>query len=236
MPAVVRGCGTRVKNGVYAETLLGPDGHPIECFIKDPAMPIDAQAMGLTQIGIKLIEHDGVTHIFDWVGEGYYPNVSDFIEEVRRFGASRRLPSNLDFSKLSVSSRLILLHSRALTPGFDPPVDSPQRCPRIIKAMHDRLSLPIDTHICAAQWWADHDAKERLLPGERYTREMPSFSYAAQQRPGPYVPLSKVGIFMTLPIHQIAVVRDPSTDAHTKTMEKVGGSLSPDIPLNLVDE
>ena len=232
---VVRGCGTRVLGGVYVETLLGPDGHPIECMIKDPPLGIDVQSMGLTPVGIKLIEHQGVVHIFDWVGEGYYPNVSDFIEEVRRFGASRRLSQNLDFSKLSARSRLILIHSRAGVPEFENPYESPQQCPRLVRALHDRLQIEPLAHVCANQWWADHDAKQRLLPGEIYTREMPSFTYEARQQPGSYTE-TKPAIFMVLPISRIAVVKDPSTNSHVETACKVGAQLSLDIKIDVVDE
>jgi hypothetical protein len=42
------------------------------------------------------------------------PYVSDYIEEVRRFGASRKLNPNLDFSQLTRWSRMILIHPYAL--------------------------------------------------------------------------------------------------------------------------
>jgi hypothetical protein len=238
---IIRGCGTRVLGGVYVETLLSADGHPIECMIKDPAIAIDPQAMGLTPVGIKLIEQNGVTHIFDWVGEGYYPYVSDFIEEVRRFGASRRLPSTLDFSRLSPESRLILVHSRAVTPAFEPDVlasvqsATPQMCPRMIRCLHDKLKYLQPDHICAAQWWQDHDAKARLLPFEMYDRELPSFAYKARQMPGPYATI-KPGIFMVLPISRVAVVRDPQTGSHEATMTRIMNGLTGSIPLEAVDE
>jgi len=208
--------------------------------IKDPPLPIDPESMGLTPVGVKLIEHNGVVHIFDWVGEGYYPYVSDFIEEVRRFGASRRLPQTLDFSRLSPMSRLILLHSRALVPAFEESVNEPQVCPHLIKAVHDRLQILSLTHTCANQWWADHDAtgknNARLLPGEPYEREMPSFTYVARQQPGPYIEPAQVGIFMVLPISRIAVVRDPSTGSHEGIAAKIVDKLLSSIPLQLVDE
>jgi hypothetical protein len=57
-----------------------------------------------------------VTHIFDIVGREAYPNVSDFIEEARRLGVSRRLEleDKGQYARLSSRSRLILLHERAV--------------------------------------------------------------------------------------------------------------------------
>src|SRR5436305_411760 len=49
-----------------------------------------------------------------WIGAEFYPYVSDYIEEVRRFGASRKLNPNLDFSQLTRWSRMILIHPYAL--------------------------------------------------------------------------------------------------------------------------
>jgi hypothetical protein len=101
---------------VYFETMLAPagEGHPVECFIKDPPMLLDTQAIGLTPIGTKIISMNGVNHVFDWVGTSHYPNVADFVEEVRRFGASRRAAQNIDFSLLSPDSMLVLVHSRTV--------------------------------------------------------------------------------------------------------------------------
>jgi hypothetical protein len=96
----VRGCGTRVKGGIYAECKLSPFGMPIEHFLIDPPNPIPDD-LGLTPVGVKLFERDGVFHILDWVGSAHYKNVADFIEETRNFGASRRLSKSTDFSKLT---------------------------------------------------------------------------------------------------------------------------------------
>src|SRR5258708_37000382 len=58
-------------------------------------------------------EGDPIFDLLIWVGEEHYPYCSDFIEEVKQFGAPRRLNPNLDLSLLSRSSRMILAHPRA---------------------------------------------------------------------------------------------------------------------------
>ncbi len=109
--SVLRGCGHREKGGVYFECNTGPGGAPIEEFLVDPPQQVDTRL--LCKAGIKLVNTDGVWHILDWIGHGFYPNVADFIEEARRFGVSRRLRANLDFSKITPESRLLCVHARA---------------------------------------------------------------------------------------------------------------------------
>lgn len=240
---IERGCGTRVKGGVYIETMLGPNGCPLECFMKDPPIAIDADAIGLSHIGSRIVERNGVTYVFDWVGESFYPNVTDFIEEVRRYGASRRMSANLDWSKLSPESKLVLVHSRAVYDMTDQMREviqlyHSQICPLATKMFHDGLqNVNIFTHgatqQCARHWWYDHDQQEQLTAGETYTRTMPSFEYKAVTRV--QTPTYAPGIFLVLPIHRVAVVRDEGTDSHVQTIEKVSDKLGGAFPVELVD-
>ncbi len=118
---VPRGCGDREPGGVYAESGLSPRGRPLEEFLIDPPLPIPA---GLDLIhkpqiwqrmlpsGEPALDVEGLP-IYDlliWVGQEYYPYVPDYLEEVKRYGASRRLNPHLDLSLLSRSSRMILAH------------------------------------------------------------------------------------------------------------------------------
>ena len=239
-----RGCGTRVLGGVYAETAMGPNGHPIECFIKDPPMVIDPNDVGLSHIGVKLVEQDGVTYIFDWVSAQHYPNVSDFVEEARRFGASRRLPSTLNFESMGKSVMLALIHDKAVTFHDHYGTDdcetrkmSPQVCPQLVKSMHDGI-MPSVHGPCARVWWGDHDSVDEdgghLNAGELYTRVMPSLSYTARQEVEDAT--YQTGIFMILPLARIVVVRDPGTGSHDKTSETIREKLNGRLPVELVDE
>jgi hypothetical protein len=57
------------------------------------------------------------------VGAEFYKYCPDYLEEVRRFGASRRLNPNLDLSLLSKSSRMILAHPLVINTVWQ------QQCP-----------------------------------------------------------------------------------------------------------
>lgn len=117
---VERGCGTRAEGGIYAESGLGPNGLPIELFVPDRVVPVDGEAMGLSSIGVKLIrsKKTGVWNIYDIVGQEHYPNPTDWLEETRRYGASRRLSQSLPFHLLTSASRMIVLHRRAYIQNY----------------------------------------------------------------------------------------------------------------------
>ena len=140
---LVRGCGRRIRGGIYAEVDAttpvppppavatpvasvapgAPEPDPVatefERCLLDPPIPVDVVAMGLSAIGVTLVRttaSDGraVTHVFDIIGQSHYPNVASFIDEARAHGVSRRLSRSLDFSRLEAGrSRLVLVHARA---------------------------------------------------------------------------------------------------------------------------
>ncbi len=126
---VPRGCGDREPGGVYAECGLSPRGRPLEEFLIDPPLPIPA---GLDLInkpqtwqrmlpsGEPALDVEGLP-IYDlliWVGAEHYAYCPDYLEETRRYGASRRLNPNLDLSLLSRSSRMILAHPLVLNTAW----------------------------------------------------------------------------------------------------------------------
>ncbi len=140
---VPRGCGEREPGGVYAESGLSPRGRPLEEFLFDPPLPIPE---GLDLInkpqlwqrtfasGEPALDEKGQP-IFDlliWVGEEHYKYCPDYLEETRRYGASRRLNPNLDLSLLSRSSRMILAHPHVLNTRWQeqrPPQSCKKRVP-----------------------------------------------------------------------------------------------------------
>jgi hypothetical protein len=227
LSSVRRACGRRMRGGIYAETRLSEDGHPIEAFIVDPPIPVDIGLLGLAAVGVQLIEVEspaitmhGIHHVFDVVGQEYYPYPADYIEETRRLGASRRLPANLNgrslpaFSQLGPGSRLVLIHARAVIENF---VDYPQpprvQCPKGIDT-HAISPLP---EMCAGLWWHDlpdqpdesgrsaavvaHHALTVLRRIEGGTR------YLGYPRPVEIVPSYQHGIFLSLPISNLAVIQ-----------------------------
>lgn len=113
-----RGCGFREQGCVYWEVPLGPGGAALEDYLLDPPVPVDVDGLGLTAVGVKLVElpdkHTGapVVHLLDWVGEQHYACPADFLEEAGRYGLSRKIPRTLPFERLTPGSRLILVHRR----------------------------------------------------------------------------------------------------------------------------
>jgi hypothetical protein len=109
-----RGCGYRQPGGAYFAVPLGPGGRAVEEFLIDPPVVIDDPGrLGLSSVGVTLIERDGVTHVLDLVGREHYPTVASFIDEARRMGISRRAPKTIDFGRITPSSRLLLAHAHA---------------------------------------------------------------------------------------------------------------------------
>jgi hypothetical protein len=236
-----RACGRRIRGGIYAETHLSRHGLPIEYFIVDPPITVDLAQLGLAAMGVQLIEvqgaddkrqpaSDGVHHIFDVVGQEFYPYPADYVEETRRLGASRRLPANLDFSKLGPGSRLVLIHARALIENFSVYPQPPQlSCPKGI-ALHAHAPLP---EMCAGLWWHDlpgeadaagahagqptrgeTDSHDERLAANRapvafslLRRIEGGTQYYGYPRPAGVIPSYRHGIFLSLPISNLAVIQ-----------------------------
>lgn len=122
---VARGCGEREPGGVYAESGLSPRGRPLEEFLFDPPLPIPEglDLVNKPQLWMRTLasgepaldaEEQPIYDLLIWVGEEHYKYCPDYLEETRRYGASRRLNPNLDLSLLSQSSRMILAHPHVL--------------------------------------------------------------------------------------------------------------------------
>lgn len=240
--SVERGCGSRVVGGVYAECGMGPGGHPLEDFIIDPPAILDSDgfaALGVSPRGVTLLEINGVYHILDWVGSENYPNVADFLEEVRRFGLSRRLPRNLDFAKLTAQSRLLLLHARAYIHNFHEYVWGGwvnikyNRCP----TKHPEHGLVEPPLMCAGVWWQDVEggqpSKSNSAHPRLVHRKMPSFSYEAACRPEGVAPLYNTAIFASFPISRLVVIRDSEGHTHERAASNAGKAA---LPVELEDE
>lgn len=187
--------------------------------IKDPIASFDPDSVGLSPVGVKLVNIDGTWHVFDWVGAKHYPNAADFLEEAVRFGLSRRISKKEDFSLLSAESRLILVHPKAIVTGE---VEGVPPCPTERHPVHsDRM----DIQEAGRLWvvgdpntvsedsllyeetpiWATHKVAEDEF--DFRVRTMPGFEYNLAPRPDG-VTLSP-GIIMVAPIERISVVNDP---------------------------
>ena len=235
-----RGCGKRIPAGIYAETRLSSGGQPIENYIVDPPKPIDIQKWGLTARGAKLIEVGGVWHIFDIVGREHYPHVADIVEEIRCKGASRRLAGNLDFSRLTPESRLVLIHARAVIENFD---EYPQP-PRVTCPRFEHLERFEET--CAGLWW--HDIPEsdldigemghyfRTIPGDVTYHATPRLEGPALSEVEGIAPQYRHGIFMRLPVTNLAVIAGRNSQEEQESEKSYQTANQSSLPVYMEDE
>lgn len=237
---VERGCGRRMKRGIYAELGLSPFGRPVEDFLMDP--PVSVEGLDIAAQGVTWIERDGVWHLIDWVGSNHYPNIADFVEEIRNFGLSRRLPSNIDFGRLGITSRLIAVHARAIIEneavrrGYRASYDAPYVC---LRGIEDHQKGVPET--CASMWWEDVEGVKEVdivtSDGEvkGLVRTMPSFSYTPKKaRPEVQGRIYRPAIFGSFPIGRLVVVNDPDAPEETgRVMLKASASV---FDVDLVEE
>ena len=214
--AIARGCGSRVAGGAYLECGFSKYGRPLEHFIVCPPIPVNKDALGLSDVGVKLIKDErGIYHVFDIIGAAHYPNVCDFGEEVRRYGVSRRISATTDFHLLTRESRLILLHRRGYIHNSEDyfrarTKDQQWTCPREHAHHMDRKML---APMCASLWWEDITIADKQggthVDGEgRILRHMPSFGYTARLRPAGIEPQYQLAICFSFPITNIAVIAE----------------------------
>lgn len=239
--AAERGCGKRKKGGIYAEVpFKDDDGLPFEHFLVCPPIPIqDPKAYGVTPLGVKLIERHGVYHVFDWIGSKHYPNVWDFIEEGKVHGISRRLPKNLDFSKITKESRIIFIHSRAhmdkvgafavAAHGRNQSVDVYNSCPK--GTTHPPAEMCLDMCLHDIVDGVDDLSSKAAIDSDRVTRTIGSVQYQGWKSLMPdadkeYVP----AVFLSLPLMRIAVIAGNGAD---KAMES---ALKSAVPVKMWDE
>jgi hypothetical protein len=228
-----RGCGRRQHGGIYLTCGLSPYGKPVEHFLIDPPLAIDPR-LGISPVGVSIIERpDQPPHVFDWVGSENYPNVVDFVEEVRAHGMSRRAPKNLDFKKLQVGSRQVLMHARAIIK--DPRAYQRDRmgneegyhwCPKRPNVEEHR---PLRYEgMCAGLWWEDVEGAQQAGPFATHfprsvTRTIGETEYHGWVRPPGVRPQYEGGMFMSLPITKIEVVSDPNAGTHEAALERLRG-------------
>jgi hypothetical protein len=210
---VKRGCGSRMAGGCYWELGIGPDGRPVEDFLLDPPIRVSPD-LHIPARGVITIEREGVTHLLDRVGAQSYPNLVDFVEEVRRFGLSRRLPSNLPFARLTSESRLLPIHDRAWVENI---AHYRSWACRTGKVAHTPGERP---EMCSGVWWEDLEAIGKLEASlsRDCIRCMPSFTYAARVRPTDVTPIYQRAFFASFPCSRLIVVRG---NEHERTLERM---------------
>lgn len=152
-----RGCGTRKENSLYLCVDESLHGLPITSFQVDPAVEYTGGYFR-TPI-VTPPDRNGIKHVVLWIGKVHYPFVPDYVEEALRYGISKKVPINSDFSELTPGlSQLMLVHPRAI-PQFGYKLQSGY-CP-----MH--LQTP---HQCIGDLWdlssVESSAKHTLTPIE----------------------------------------------------------------------
>jgi hypothetical protein len=227
---------------------IGGGGLPMWTLIKDPVVPIDPKKIGLSPVGVKLIEINGVWHVLDWVGEKHYPMATDFIEEAVRLGLSRRISKTEEFSKLTADSRLILVHPKAFISDPMGTISKPIPCPT------ENHPDPDFRSECIGRLWligtpGSTDLGSGVEPpmdsfpawapcpisGDGYVgrRKMPAFTYSLGEQTSEHEIELSPGIIMIAPIERLCVVNDPHDPDHIREVLDMASESS--IPVNLDD-
>jgi len=215
---MIRGCGSRKPGGVYICSELKPGGLPLEIFIIDPPIPYEADKPFRVPI---IIERGGTNHLLFWVGKEHYPFTSDFIEEARLFGASKRVLANFPIEKLANSSMMFFVHPEAIIENYQrlPP---PEYCPK------DKTK-----HLSNDEYCIGHVYQVATASDDDGTRRIGDTTY--QVYPTEVIPerlTFKPGIFLRLPITDIDnVLKDGKP--HPEVTKKAD---SVKIPINYVEE
>ena len=261
MAPFARGCGYRKVGGVYVVTGTSPYGKPVENFIVEPSGPSDPEQMGLAAIGvmpIRIAPQDEQVHLLNWVGEEHYPNVTDFIEEVRRRGGSSRIPKNFDFESIKGKPYIYHMHAHAwienaLEYQLDPPAELRQEIghgtwlENIAASIAGEISVgrrpcptkrhsdTSETEMCGRLWWEDVHGGEYVVADKddrEVSRQIGDVTYRAYTPPKGVTPRYLPAVFFRLPIHRLEVIRDPAGNEHDEALEK---ALYADMEVKLVD-
>lgn len=213
---MTRGCGRRKPGGVYICTKLSPHGVPLEEFIIDPPEPYEGEKFRVPII----FEKNGFSHLLFWVGKEFYPHPSDFIEEVRRFGASKRVPVEFPIQKLSTGSLMFCVHSRAII-GNHQVLPPPPLCPK-----------RLESHLANKTYCLGHSYQ--VAPANCDGRRKIGDTVYDVKPITPEAPLMFLpGIFLRLPITDIDHVVHKNGKADPRVLGKAG---EVKVPLNHVRE
>lgn len=227
-----RGCGQRTSSVTYVCCGQSPFGRPIDEFVIDPPIPWP----GKTQRGTKIMprnpkDPDGTKDLVVFVGKQYYPFFWDFIEETKRYGASRKVGEDLPFDQLTpMESRMVFVHSTVL-PKFTYELNRlPEPLPGCIEYkayLEGTINYdgePPELHqeqtICTfglrdLAYLVHGDISPDDTSDEFYQVHMPSFIYRPKypKVPQTYIPTRgkwQPAIFMALPLTHIEYKDKPN--------------------------
>ena len=246
--AGARACGaTRDAGGVYMEVGLSPFGSPLEDFLLDPVVFCDHKKLGLSPRQPLLVKTPaGHYDVIDWIGEQYYPNPADFLEEVRQLGLSRRLELTNELYRLLTSeSRVLIVLPKAY---IEPDVLAQATINNMKMIDYNWEICPKDQHYgkpsqnintifeqpCAGWLWQRTDIGTTPILQDRYPenryveREMPAFKYKAVSSCDAFLDANpemfKPGFVASFKIGRLAVVFDREGGTHEEKIKKLEGT------------
>jgi hypothetical protein len=205
--------------GLYLDVAADDAGRPVEAFLIDPPVrfPVEAQRKN----GIVPLRHVGGREsrmvlsprrdpptVIEWISQGRFPNVADFLEEGRLFGFSR--PVGLapeEASQLTADSMIVFVHGRGFIENWGAygPLDGP--CPQ--SPVHMPAAVP-DT-FCCGYWWQDIEQGQDMETGDRLVRRaFGGWHYLARRAPETVVPRYQPGLVARMPIGGFTLVGDPA--------------------------
>jgi hypothetical protein len=237
---IQRGCGLkRTAGAVYLEVGASPNGQPLENFLVDAPSPyVTKQKIGVDFVQDKTT---GVWHIFDHVGAQYYPFASDFLEEARLHGVSRKIARSSRFDHLTSDSRLYVVHPHAIVTNAReihphlPEHRLKHRCAHFARSGDDAHLHDPDLS-CSRLWYGLAPANSTritsdggLLPERQLT---PDTAYVVEplpfETPAPHY---ASGIVAVLPITSISVIASKD-GSHAATAAKLQAAVR-GIPVNV---
>ncbi len=191
------------------------DGKPLEEFLIDPPVPYIMDPFRAPQF----IERNGINHLLLWVGAEHYPFVSDFIEEIKQFGCSKRIPRDFPIEKLQRESMMLIVHPKAIIKNHNE-FPATEYCP-VDKPLHYK-----NEEYCLGQTYHFAIPNEgdnfRIIGDTRYKVTPLEISFQ---------PEYLAGSFLTLPITNIDYVMTEDKRVDPTVTQK-----ETEIQLNITDE
>jgi len=241
---VKRGCGWPSKGKIYISVPTNEEkggfyGTPIWDFVVCPTVSLgtfELSAQGMTDISRQCTNTEGkeIFDIFDWIGASGYPNPTDWLLEVDKFGFHQLIERTFPFEKLTPESMYFAVHPRAgikdVVPYYqnrlhtDYP-DCPQGHERHIAPTEDWLKLAPDT--CAGLLFNDLIEGVGTAIPRGVVRNMPSFTYNGFSAPAESLENNEnhyPAIFFKLPIGQLGswlVYEDNAEKTHKDALKEL---------------